>query len=115
MTKERPKVILLASDSMGRGDEQLGRLLMANFLRLLGEEDRRPETICCVNSGVNLVLRGSQCLEHLRNLESYGTTILICRTCLEYFDVEDQVAIGKISNMHEIQGHLLAGDVLALS
>ena len=34
MTK---KVFLIQSEGLGRGEEQLGSLLMANFLRLLGE------------------------------------------------------------------------------
>jgi selenium metabolism protein YedF len=110
----KPKVILLGSDSMGRGDDQLGKLLMANFLRLLGEDGKQPGFICLVNSGVRLATQGNLCIEHVKKLDSLGTTVLICRTCLEYLDIEDQVAVGKVSNMMEIQATLLAGEVLSL-
>jgi selenium metabolism protein YedF len=108
----RKKVLLLGSDSLGRGDETLGRMLMANFLRLLGEEGRRPDVICCVNYGVKLAVRGSACLGHLKHLATLGTKILLCRTCVEYFDLEDQVEAGEISNMPTIQGHMITGDVI---
>ena len=33
----KPKVFLIQSEGLGRGDDKLGMLLIANFLRLLGE------------------------------------------------------------------------------
>ena len=108
------KVVLLSSEKLGLGDDKLGGLLMANFLRLLGEDDRHPAMICLLNSGVNLVTGGHVCLDHMRRLESLGTTILICKTCLEYMDLEDKVAVGKVSNMKEIQSQLIQGDAMTL-
>ncbi len=111
---DKRKVLLLSSETMGRGDDTLGGMLMANFLRLLSESDRRPALMCLVNSGVRLVTRGHVCLDHMRRIEVLGTTILICRTCLEYYDLENKVAAGTVSNMREIQSHLLQGDTLTL-
>jgi selenium metabolism protein YedF len=108
------KVMLLSSETLGNGDDMLGRLLMANFLRLLGDEDRHPQTICLLNSGVRLACEGHPCLEHMRRLQRLGTQVLICRTCLEYLDLADKVAVGQVSNMHDIQGRLLACDTLTL-
>jgi len=107
-------VILLSSEALGRGDDTLGKLLMGNFLRLLGEEGRQPDTICLLNSGVRLACEGHPCLEHMRRLQDLGTRVLICRTCLEYLDLEDKVEVGQISNMHDIQSCLLEGDPLTL-
>lgn len=111
---DRCKVVMLSADSLGKGDEALGKMLMANFLRLLGEGGRHPEVICLLNSGVRLATDGNLCIAHMKRLSELGTMILICRTCLEFFGLEDQVATGKVSTMHEIQAYLLMGDTLSL-
>jgi hypothetical protein len=60
------KVLFITSSVMGRGDDQLGELLMANFLRLLGESQEKPATMVFLNSGVRLVCEGSSFLGHGR-------------------------------------------------
>jgi len=45
---DKRKVLLLSSETMGQGDDTLGGMLMANFLRVLGESDRRTALICLV-------------------------------------------------------------------
>lgn len=70
------KVFLIQSEGLGRGEERLGSLLMANFLRLLGESDDKPDAIVFWNTGVRLVCQGSQVLGHLKRLEGQGVTIL---------------------------------------
>jgi hypothetical protein len=37
------RVFLIGSEGLGRGEERLGSLLMANFLRLLGESEQKPD------------------------------------------------------------------------
>ncbi|MBT7290468.1 MAG: sulfurtransferase-like selenium metabolism protein YedF, partial [Chloroflexi bacterium] len=39
------KVLFITSEVMGRGDDRLGQMLMANFLRLLDESQEKPQTI----------------------------------------------------------------------
>jgi len=93
------KVLVLSGEGLGRGDEQLGKLIMANMLRLLGDQTEKPRAIFCWNAGVKLVTEGSPVLDHLRRLEESGVKILACRTCIEWFDLEDEVEIGQISTM----------------
>ncbi len=81
------KIILIQSEVLGRGDDELGMLLMANFLRLLGESQDKPGTLVFWNAGVRLVCEGSWVLEHLKKLEGQGVEILACTTCLEYFEL----------------------------
>lgn len=95
----KDKVIVLSADGLGRGDERLGQLLMANFLRQLGELPEKPKALFLLNSGVKLVTEGSNALEHLERLQAAGVDILSCRTCIEWFDLEDKVRVGKISSM----------------
>ena len=95
----KSKVILVQSESLGRGDDTLGLMLMANFLRLLGESGDKPGGIIFWNAGVRLVCEGSKALEHIRRLEDQGVEILACGTCLEYFDLMDRLVLGKRTTM----------------
>ena len=93
------KVILIQSERLGKGDDQLGTMLMANFLRLLGESKEKPETLVFWNTGVRLVCEDSYILGHLKRLEDQGVEILACTTCLEYFDLVDKLKVGKPTTM----------------
>lgn len=95
-------VFFVDSDSLGRGSEELGGILMRAFLHTLGEADIKPEKIILVNSGVKLACEGSPVLEDLQTISSQGVEILACGTCLNYFELRDKLAVGRISNMYEI-------------
>ncbi len=108
------KTFLIQSESLGRGEDKLGGLLMANFLRLLGENNEKPESIVFWNTGIRLVCEGSKVLDHLRRLESQGVTILVCTTCLEYFDLIDKVAVGKPTTMVKSIEAMYSGNIVPL-
>lgn len=99
--------LILTGQSLGRGDDGLGELLMASYLRLLSES-QPPRTVCLLNSAVYLATDGHPGVEHLRRLADMGSQVLSCRTCLEYFYLVDRVTVGRISSMREIQGIMLA-------
>jgi selenium metabolism protein YedF len=108
------KLFLVTSESMGQGDEQLGRLLMANFLRLLGESREKPTTIVFMNSGVRLVCDGSNALEHAKKLEAQGVEMLACTTCLEYFDLTDKLKVGKPTTMAKTIQQIMTQEVVSV-
>jgi selenium metabolism protein YedF len=95
-------VFFIDSDSLGRGSEELGSLLMRAFLHTLGEADIKPQKIILINSGVKLACEGSPALEDLQRIISAGVEILACGTCLNYFELKEKVRAGRISNMYEI-------------
>jgi len=95
-------VFFMDSDSMGRGSEELGGILMRAFLHTLGEADVKPGKIILVNSGVKLACEGSPALEDLQAVASQGVEILACGTCLNYFELKEKLRAGRISNMYEI-------------
>ena len=95
----KKKVFLIQSEGLGRGEEQLGSLLMANFLRLLGANEEKPETMIFWNAGVRLLCEGSRVLEHLKKLEEQGVTLLACTTCMEYLELENKMVVGKPTTM----------------
>jgi selenium metabolism protein YedF len=108
------KVILIQSEGLGRGDDKLGTLLMANFLRLLGESQDKPATLVFWNSGVSLVCEGSPVLDHLKRLAAQGVEILACTTCLEYLDLMDKLIIGKPTTMLKSIQSMLSTDMVCL-
>ena len=108
------KVFFVQSEAMGRGDDQLGKLLMANFLRLLGESREKPKTIIFLNAGVRLVCEGSNVLNHIQKLTEQGVEILACTTCLEYFELTDKLKVGKPTTMAKSIQSMFDSDMVCL-
>jgi len=108
------KIFLIQSEGLGRGDEKLGKLLMANFFRLLVESVDKPASIVFWNEGVRLACEGSPVLNHLNKLEEQGVELLACTTCLEYFELTDKLAVGKPTNMMKSIQSMLSSDMVCL-
>ena len=108
------QVILISPDQLGQGSEELGRLLMRNFIYTLARRDRLPRALIFMNSGVKLCTSGSAVLEELKLMQSAGVEILACGTCLDYFGLKESLNVGAISNMYDIVDLLLSTAVLAL-
>jgi selenium metabolism protein YedF len=103
-----PVVVVIPSDQMGRGEEELGHVLIRAFLHTLTEVSDRPNTMIFFNTGVKLTVKGSEVLEDLQALEQHGVEILICGTCLDYFGLKGKIAVGEVSNMYTIAETMLA-------
>ncbi len=103
----RPTVVTISSDSLGRGDEELGKVLLRNYLHTLAELPDKPDTIIFLNAGVTLVTDGSPVLADLVVLSDQGVAILSCGTCLAHYDLKERVRVGEISNMYSIAEAML--------
>lgn len=97
-----PFVLVIADEKMGRGDDQLGAVLMKAFINTMAEQSEKPDVIIFYNTGVRLTVQGSSVLDDLRGLAGGGTEILVCGTCLNYFEIKEQLAVGSVSNMFDI-------------
>ena len=97
-----PVVVALSDNRMGRGDDTLGDILIRAFLHTLLELKPLPGTIICYNGGVKLAAKDSAVLEDLQQLARAGVDIIVCGTCVNYFNLGDRIAAGRISNMYEI-------------
>jgi selenium metabolism protein YedF len=108
-----PIVIAISGDVMGRGDEELGRVLLRNHLHALSEVTLQPDVLIFFNSGVLLAIEDSPALDDLGALVARGAKILLCGTCLGHFGLKEKVAVGEISNMYTITETMLrAGKVI---
>jgi selenium metabolism protein YedF len=108
------KTILIQSEGLGRGNDQLGAMLMANFLRLLGESGDKPSTLIFWNGGVKLACEGSKMLDHLKKLELQGIEILACTTCLEYYELVDKLKVGKPTTMVKSIQSMMGSETICL-
>lgn len=95
-------VVVISSDKMGEGNDELGKVLIKGFIFALTQLDKLPETIIFYNGGATIPVEGSVSLEDLRNLEKAGVNIMTCGTCLDYYNLKDKLAVGSITNMYSI-------------
>ncbi|MCI6738008.1 MAG: sulfurtransferase-like selenium metabolism protein YedF [Intestinibacter sp.] len=95
-------VVVLSSNQMGQGSEELGEILMKGFIFALTELDELPSTVLLYNSGVKLSTEGSKSIEDLKTLQAQGVEILSCGTCLNYYDLADKLEVGEVTNMYFI-------------
>ena len=95
-------VVAFSSDKMGKGDDELGAILMKAFVHTLATNDTAPSKVICYNSGVLLTAEGSGVDDDLQLLHSKGVEILICGTCVNYFKIGEKIKTGTISNMFDI-------------
>ena len=95
-------VINISSNKMGAGDDDLGDILMQSFINTLIQLVPLPSTIILYNAGVLLCTKDSPVLDSLNALETKGVNILLCGTCVDFYNIKDNIAAGKISNMYTI-------------
>ena len=103
-------VVLIAADTFGQGDPELGSLLMRAFIKTVRELVPRPECLIFLNGGVRITTEGSRVIEALKQLAGEGIEILSCGTCLDFYHLKDKLQVGKGSNMYEIASRLVAAD-----
>lgn len=102
MSDKAPFMIVFNHDGMGQADSGLTHKLANSYLNLLDLDDRLPETIAFYADGVKLAVNGSPVLEELRSLESKGVRIIVCTTCLNFFELYDELAVGEAGGMKDI-------------
>jgi selenium metabolism protein YedF len=97
-----PFVILISADRMGRGNDELGYVLISAFLHTICQQEQKPDVMIFYNTGVKLALQDSEVLDDLKELAATGVEMLVCGTCLNYFEAKDQLGVGVVSNMYDI-------------
>ncbi len=99
---DRGYVVVVKSDKMGQGDDNLGSILIRAFINSLKDADKLPTHIILYNGGVKLAVKGSDTGASLQVLESMGVKVIVCGTCVDFFGIKDSLATGTISNMYQI-------------
>ena len=100
---------------MGDAEPALQQKLIATYFKLLDENDILPAAICFYTDGVHLVVTDSPVLDSLKSLEAKGVRLILCSTCLNYFNLADQVQVGIVGGMADIiEAQRRASKVIAL-
>ncbi|WP_297228133.1 sulfurtransferase-like selenium metabolism protein YedF [uncultured Desulfovibrio sp.] len=103
-------LVLITTETLGRGDEALGAKLMDNFLATLPELGDALWRIVLLNGGVRLAARPGKALDSLKALEAAGVSILVCGTCLDYYQLLEKRAVGQTTNMLDVVSSLALAD-----
>ncbi len=100
--KEDSIVIVITTDKLGQGAEELGKVLMKSYTYALTETAPLPKAVIFLNSGVKLTTEGSDVIENLKKLESSKVEIISCGTCLDFYQLKDKLQVGIVGNMYSI-------------
>lgn len=101
-TSLKDRAILFTKDKMGHGNDELGKVLIKGYIYTLTELDEKPKTLLFVNSGILLTTGDAETIADLKKLEDMGVKILSCGTCLDYYELKDDLKVGEIANMYLI-------------
>jgi selenium metabolism protein YedF len=95
-------VIVISRGGMGSGSEELGRILLQACVNTLKDISPLPSALVCYNAGVSVAAEGAPTVPALLELEQLGVAILVCGTCVDYYELKGKLGVGTISNMYEI-------------
>jgi len=101
-TAKKKIMVMIATDRMGYGDDELGLKLMVSFIKTLEEMGDELWRLIFVNNGVKLTAEGSEILPVLKAYEEAGRHLLVCGTCLTHFNLLDKKQVGETTNMLDI-------------
>jgi len=106
---------MINRQGMGQADQELQTQLIQTYLRTINEAPSKPTEICFYAEGVFLVVEGSPVLPMLQVLADKGIRLTVCTTCLNYYNLLDQVAVGNKATMVDIvQAQMGADKVITL-
>lgn len=104
--------VVISSDKMGEGSDELGKALLKGFIFALSQQDELPSVILLYNGGARMSTEGSQALEDLRSMEARGVEILTCGTCLNHYGLTEKLAVGSVTNMYAIVEKMMQASMI---
>ncbi len=109
-------LVLLATDRLGKGDDNLGGKIVINFIRTMKEMGDDLWRLVLLNGGVKLAVEGSEALPQLQELAGEGLGILVCGPCLKTFNLFEKRQVGELTSMVDIVTSMqMADKVISLT
>lgn len=99
---DRSTVIIINHDGMGSATAPLQHQLLKTYLSMLLENGMVPMAICFYTEGVKMVVEGTPVLKELQALAQKGVHLIVCNTCLNYYDLADRRVVGIVGGMADI-------------
>jgi len=98
--------VFIGKEIIGAGNEELGKSLMKMYFYTISEGEDLPQSVLFMNDGVKVPTLNDQAIDHLKDLESKGVEILVCGACLNFYGLEENLKVGKVSNMYDITNQM---------
>jgi len=95
-------VILFTRNGLGQGPQDLQTTLVKKFLSLQLESGQLPAKMLFYTDGVRLACQGSAVIDLLKQMEARGVELVLCKTCLDLFGLEEAVQVGVVGGMGDI-------------
>ena len=108
----RGLVVAIGRTAMGGGSEELGEILIKGFLYSLSQLPVPPQALLLFNGGIKLALAESNALADIQALDAGGTRVLVCGTCVNYYEAAQQLRVGEIGNMFDLVREMAAAQRL---
>lgn len=100
--EDRSWAVFCTENRIGGVDNELGHNLAKMYFYTLTQLDTPPSVVAFMNEGVFLPCQEEQVIENLKTLMEKGTKVMVCGTCLNYYNISDKLGCGMVSNMYEI-------------
>lgn len=108
-------IMVIPAETMGRGDDALGRVLMRAYVKTIKSLSPLPAKIFFYNGGVKITATESDLIAPLQDLAAQGVEIYSCGTCLDFFNLKDSLLVGQVTNMFEIMDAMAAQATTVIS
>jgi sulfur relay (sulfurtransferase) complex TusBCD TusD component (DsrE family) len=95
-------VLLFTRNGLGEEPASLQQILVEKFLSLTLASNELPAKILFYTNGVRLACEGSPVLTQLKDMQSRGVELIICKTCTDSFGLTAKVQVGIIGGMPDI-------------
>lgn len=99
--------LLISSQSIGTGDETLGKRLMYSFLYSLTEMPPRIKSIILLNEGVKLAFMGAKTIEPLSVLLDAHVAVFVCEESIHHYGASLKLTVGRAVNMYTITNMII--------
>lgn len=116
-TTNNTYAVFYNKNSIGTNEGELGHNLAKMSIFTLSESEAVPSYMLFMNEGVKLVAGDidPQIADNLNALIEKGTKVLVCGTCLNFYNIKDELKVGTVSNMYDILGAMQSvGKVITL-
>ena len=108
-------ILVFTRNGLGDAPAELQQRLAVRFLQLNLDANTLPAKILFYTEGVKLACEGSPVVDELKALKDRGAELILCSTCLDYFNLRDKVQVGIVGGMPDIIEALSrAGKVISL-
>jgi selenium metabolism protein YedF len=96
------KSYVVGSDTLGSGDDVIGGKLMTAYFNVSAEYPQAARALFFMNTGVKLCIEDADTVAALKEIENKGTDVIVCGSCLDFFEVKEKLAVGRVGSMHDL-------------